>query len=232
MICTQVQHWEVQSLQPDQVLTKRSTLWTWVQDTRSHNYGRDCYGLQESIPRYENKESDHRLAIWSNWLDMIPNFLRIDNQTYFADIQIGMNKVLIRYTYNISSEWEDLQQACNRMVRLLQDKGILPKPKRKRTLAQNALYRAWLDIVAKESGNNSNLLHANMKRLYLSKRKRLVIKKKISYVYDMGSTTDLNVEQFTEFLNKVYTFFSDFGYVLPTEDKLDMDSLINTYWKY
>ena len=163
---------------------------------------------------------------------MIPNFIKIDNQTYFADIQIGMNKVLIRYTYNISSEWEDLQQACNRMVRLLQDKGILPKPKRKRTLAQNALYRAWLDIVAKESGNNSNLLHANMKRLYLSKRKRLVIKKKISYVYDMGSTTDLNVEQFTEFLNKVYTFFSDFGYVLPTEDKLDMDSLINTYWKY
>ena len=162
---------------------------------------------------------------------MIPNFIKIDNQTYFADIQIGMNKVLIRYTYNISSEWEDLQQACNRMVRLLQDKGILPKPKRKRTLAQNALYRAWLDIVAKESGNNSNLLHANMKRLYLSKRKRLVIKKKISYVYDMGSTTDLNVEQFTEFLNKVYTFFSDFGYVLPTEDKLDMDSLINTYWR-
>ena len=164
------------------------------------------------------------------YLSMIPNFIKIDNQTYFADIQIGMNKVLIRYTYNISSEWEDLQQACNRMVRLLQDKGILPKPKRKRTLAQNALYRAWLDIVAKESGNNSNLLHANMKRLYLSKRKRLVIKKKISYVYDMGSTTYLNVEQFTEFLNKVYTFFSDFGYVLPTEDKLDMDSLINTYW--
>jgi len=164
------------------------------------------------------------------YLSMIPNFIKIDNQTYFADIQIGMNKVLIRYTYNISSEWEDLQQACNRMVRLLQDKGILPKPKRKRTLAQNALYRAWLDIVAKESGNNSNLLHANMKRLYLSKRKRLVIKKKISYVYDMGSTTDLNIEQFTEFLNKVYTFFSDFGYVLPTEDKLDMDSLINTYW--
>ena len=163
---------------------------------------------------------------------MIPNFIKIDNQTYFADIQIGMNKVLIRYTYNISSEWEDLQQACNRMVRLLQDKWLIAKPKRKRTLAQNALYRAWLDIVAKESGNNSNLLHANMKRLYLSKRKRLVIKKKISYVYDMGSTTDLNVEQFTEFLNKVYTFFSDFGYVLPTEDKLDMDSLISTYGKY
>ena len=162
---------------------------------------------------------------------MIPNFIKIDNRTYFADVQIWMNKVLIRYTYNISSEWEDLQQACNRMVRLLQDKWLIAKPKRKRTLAQNALYRAWLDIVAKESGNNSNLLHANMKRLYLSKRKRLVIKKKISYVYDMGSTTDLNVEQFTEFLNKVYTFFSDFGYVLPTEDKLDMDSLINTYWR-
>ena len=187
--------------------------------------------LQKTLSEihYIDSEKYHILYLY---LSMIPNFIKIDNQTYFADIQIGMNKVLIRYTYNISSEWEDLQQACNRMVRLLQDKWLIAKPKRKRTLAQNALYRAWLDIVAKESGNNSNLLHANMKRLYLSKRKRLVIKKKISYVYDMGSTTDLNVEQFTEFLNKVYTFFSDFGYVLPTEDKLDMDSLINTYWKY
>ena len=26
---------------------------------------------------------------------MIPNFIKIDSQTYFADIQIGMNKVLI-----------------------------------------------------------------------------------------------------------------------------------------
>lgn len=124
---------------------------------------------------YIDSEKYHILYLY---FSMIPNFIKIDNQTYFADIQIWMNKVLIRYTYNISSEWEDLQQACNRMVRLLQDKWLIAKPKRKRTLAQNALYRAWLDIVAKESGNNSNLLHANMKRLYLSKRKRLVIKRK------------------------------------------------------
>jgi len=48
-----------------------------------------------------------------------------------------------------------------------------------------------------------------MKKLYLSKRKRVVIKKKVSYENVMGSTTKLNVEEFTDFLNKVYTFFSD-----------------------
>jgi len=175
---------------------------------------------------------------------MIPNTLRVNWWEYHFQAQwdsSGWNSFMEFY-YDSLMRWDNhekvifkvvwttYKEAENKMIAVLQNAWILPKPKKKRTLAQNALYRAWLDIVAKESGNNSDLLHANMKRLYLSKRKRLVIKKKISYVYDMGSTTDLNVEQFTEFLNKVYTFFSDFGYVLPTEDKLDMDSLINTYW--
>ena len=95
---------------------------------------------------------------------MIPNFIKIDNQTYFADIQIGMNKVLIRYTYNISSEWEDLQQACNRMIRILQDRGILPKPDNsKRTIAQNALMWKWYDIISKDTWNTTEYLHERMK---------------------------------------------------------------------
>jgi len=44
------------------------------------------------------------------------------------------------------------------------------------------------------------------------------------------STTELNVEEFTDFLNKVYTFFSDMWYVLPTMEQSDIDSLIATYW--
>lgn len=165
------------------------------------------------------------------YLSMIPNFIKIDNQTYFADIQIGMNKVLIRYTYNISSEWEDLQQACNRMVALLQAKWFIPKDENKiRSIRQNRLYRLWLGIIEKETGNDHNALHAMMKKKFLSKRKLVKLNGKRSYSNIEWSTTELSVKKFTEFLNKVYTFFSDFGYVLPTEDKLDMDSLINTYW--
>jgi len=118
------------------------------------------------------------------------------------------------------------------MIAVLQNAWILPKPKRKRTLAQNALYRAWLDIIAKDTGNDPNKLHELMKMRFISKRKLVKLGKKRSYVNMEWSTTTLNVEEFTDFLNKVYMFFSDMWYVLPTMDKLDMDSLINTYWKY
>ena len=161
---------------------------------------------------------------------MIPNFIKIDNQTYFADIQIGMNKVLIRYSYNISSEWEDLQQACNRMVALLQAKWLIPKPEVNRTIAQNALYWKWMEVVSEITGNNKYAIHALMKMRFLSKRKLVKIGWKRNYVNIEWSTKKLSVKQFTEYLDNVYLFFAENWYVLPTMDKLDMDSLINTYW--
>ena len=163
---------------------------------------------------------------------MIPNFLRIDNQTYFADIQIWMNKVLIRYTYNFSSEWEDLQQACNRMVALLQAKWFIPKPEVNRTIAQNALMWKWYDIISKDTWNTTEYLHERMKEKFLSKKMRWKLNGKVKYTNKKGSTKKLSVKQFTEYLDNVYLFFAENWYVLPTMDKLDMDSLINTYWKY
>jgi len=161
---------------------------------------------------------------------MIPNFIRIDNQTYFADIQIGMNKVLIRYSYNISSEGEDLQQACNRMVALLQAKWLIPKENKEiRNAQQNRLYHKWLSIIAESSGNTSEALHELMKKKFLSKRKRVKINGKSSYVNIAWSTTKLSVKTFTEYLDNVYTFFSDNGYVLPLMDQLEADSLLSSY---
>lgn len=161
---------------------------------------------------------------------MIPNFLRIDNQTYFADIQIGMNKVLIRYSYNISSEWEDLQQACNRMIALLQAKWLIPKENKEiRNAQQNRLYHKWLSIIAESSGNTSEALHELMKKKFLSKRKRVTINGKRSYVNIAWSTTKLSVKTFTEYLDNVYTFFSDNGYVLPLMDQLEAESLLASY---
>ena len=161
---------------------------------------------------------------------MIPNFLRIDNRTYFADIQIGMNKVLIRYTYNISSEWEDLQQAINRMVRLLQDKGLIAKPEVKRSTMQNAIYWKWMEVVSDETGNHKDVIHALMKKNFLSKRKLVKIGWKRNYVNIEWSTKELSVKRFTKYLDDIYQFFLIRDLKLPTEDKLDMDSLINTYW--
>lgn len=176
---------------------------------------------------YIDSEKYHILYLY---LSMIPNFIKIDNQTYFADIQIGMNKVLIRYTYNISSEWEDLQQACNRMVALLQAKWLIPKENKEiRNAQQNRLYHKWLSIIAESSGNTSEALHELMKKKFLSKRKRVTINGKRSYVNIAWSTTKLSVKTFTEYLDNVYTFFSDNGYVLPLMDQLEAESLLASY---
>jgi len=161
---------------------------------------------------------------------MIPNFIKIDNQTYFADIQIWMNKVLIRYTYNISSEWEDLQQACNRMIALLQAKWLIPKPEVKRSVMQNAIYWKWMEVVSDETGNHKDVIHALMKKNFLSKRKLVKIGWKRNYVNIEWSTKELSVKRFTKYLDDIYQFFLIRDLKLPTEDKLDMDSLIATYW--
>ncbi len=122
------------------------------------------------------------------------------------------------------------KEAENKMITVLQNAWILPKPKKKRTLAQNSLYRKWLDIIWKDTGNSTEVLHESMKMRFISKRKLVKLGKKRSYVNMKWSTTELNVEEFTDFLNKVYTFFSDMWYVLPTLEQSDIDSLIATYW--
>lgn len=127
-------------------------------------------------------------------------------------------------------EWETYKEAENKMMAVLQNAWILPKPKKKRTLQQNCLYRKWLDIIWKDTWNDPDKLHELMKMRFISKRKLVKLGKKRSYVNIEWSTTKLNVEEFTDFLNKVYTFFSDMWYVLPTMEQSDIDSLIATYW--
>jgi hypothetical protein len=177
---------------------------------------------------------------------MIPNMLRVNWWEYHFQAQWDSSwwNSFMEFYYDslmrwdshdkviFKVQWSTYKEAENKMIAVLQNAWILPKPKKKRTLAQNSLYRKWLDIIWKDTGNDPEVLHVKMKKLYLSKRKRVVINKKITYENIMGSTTTLNVEEFTDFLNKVYTFFSDMWYVLPTMEQSDIDSLINTYWKY
>ena len=123
------------------------------------------------------------------------------------------------------------QQACNRMIALLQAKWLIPKPEVKRTVFQNALYWKWMEVVSEITGNNKDAIHALMKMRFLSKRKLVKIGWKRNYVNIEWSTKKLSVKQFTEYLDNVYLFFADNWYVLPTMDQCDMDSLIATYWQ-
>lgn len=69
-----------------------------------------------------------------------------------------------------------------------------------------------------------------MKKRFLSKRKLVKIGWKRNYVNIEGSTKELSVKRFTKYLDDIYVFFAERDLKLPTEDKLDMDSLIATYW--
>lgn len=116
------------------------------------------------------------------------------------------------------------------MVALLQAKGFIPKENKEiRNAQQNRLYHKWLSIIAESSGNTSEALHELMKKKFLSKRKRVTINGKRSYVNIAWSTTKLSVKTFTEYLDNVYTFFSDNGYVLPLMDQLEAESLLASY---
>jgi len=175
---------------------------------------------------------------------MIPNTLRVNWWEYHFQAQwdsSGWNSFMEFY-YDSLMRWDNhekvifkvvwstYKEAENKMITVLQNAWILPKPKKKRTLAQNSLYHSWLAIIAKDTGNSTEVLHESMKMRFISKRKLVKLGKKRSYVNMKWSTTELNVEEFTDFLNKVYTFFSDMWYVLPTLEQSDIDSLIATYW--
>ena len=164
---------------------------------------------------------------------MIPNFIVIDWNTHLASVDIGMKKVIIRYTYNLVTEWENIAQAEQRMLNLLRSKWIvklsLEEDRKKRNNAQNRLYWKWIWIISKETGNDDEWLHAMMKKKFLSKRKLVKLGGKRSYQNIEWSTTDLSVKEFSEFLNKVHLFFSELGFILPTMDDNELNSLYQ-YW--
>ena len=168
---------------------------------------------------------------------MIPNIIHshwiafwLKVHVFSKDLVIIMYSNLNDWTKLYQIDWTNLQEATNKMLVMLQNAWVLPKPEVNRTIAQNALYWKWMEVVSEITGNNKYAIHALMKMRFLSKRKLVKIGWKRNYVNIEWSTKKLSVKQFTEYLDNVYLFFAENWYVLPTMDKLDMDSLINTYW--
>ena len=97
----------------------------------------------------------------------------------------------------------------------------------KRTLAQNRLYRLWLNCISEETGNDVEDLHEYFKAKYIGVHYRVIYGEGITRNY---STTDLSTEQFTEFLERVQRWANiEQGIVLPNPEDLQFAQFLEKY---
>jgi hypothetical protein len=87
----------------------------------------------------------------------------------------------------------------------------------KRSLSQNALYWVWVAIISEETGYRKDEVHALLRYQFLPSCEQEIMGHRI---HDLPSTTKLNTKEFTEYLNDIENWASDFGITLPhPEDK-------------
>jgi len=88
-----------------------------------------------------------------------------------------------------------------------------------RTEEQHCLYRAWIGIISKETGDSRKALHAFYGDEFLPKVIEKVLGKEIEVI---KSTTELGVKDFTLFLKQVEAHASSFfGIMLPHPGDLE-----------
>lgn len=88
--------------------------------------------------------------------------------------------------------------------------------KEKRSNPQNALYHSWLNIICKETKNDHETVHKALAKMFLGVDVCEFGGQKIAKI---KSTTTLNTEEFTEYLNNVEAFAAtELGIILPHPD--------------
>lgn len=102
----------------------------------------------------------------------------------------------------------------------------ISKESAKRTLSQNRLYRLWLACIAAETGNDADLLHEFFKRKFLGVFSRIIYGDEIQTA---PTTTALNTEEFTNYLNKVQVFAAEEGIILPNPGDLIFAQFVEKY---
>lgn len=114
-----------------------------------------------------------------------------------------------------------LQNCINHISNLPLDKGLaveIYEVKKKRTLSQNDLWHAWIDLMAKESGESPDKMKDDVKRKILG-RKEDVDFFTGEITYHDYSTTKLTKEQFSRLMIETQVLAIDyFGLMLPTPD--------------
>lgn len=85
--------------------------------------------------------------------------------------------------------------------------------KTKRTLDQNGLYFRWVNIIAKETGNDTDTTHKALAKKFLGVEVVDVMGEKVARI---KSTTKLNTAEFTDYLTQVESFaVQELGIILP-----------------
>lgn len=81
-----------------------------------------------------------------------------------------------------------------------------------RTVLQNKLYWHWLNHLQNETGYDKDELHELGKRAVLGVQTKTVMGALIAIT---PSTTDLNVKEFIDYLEKFEAYFASKGFLLP-----------------
>lgn len=98
--------------------------------------------------------------------------------------------------------------------------------RKKRTLAQNKLYHLWKAAVALETGYTPGWLHDFWRDRYLPKEMRIVFGATKEYLM---STTDLNTEQFTHYLDCISLFAAERAIILPDPKQKEFEAFYEKY---
>lgn len=112
------------------------------------------------------------------------------------------------------------QRAVNLVAALALTKAwqvtIEPK-KARRSLSQNALYWSWVDIIARETGNDNDDVHEGLKQKFLAARV-IQINGEAMRLY---TTAKLEKAAMTEYLDRVYAWATaELGLLLPVPEEM------------
>lgn len=100
---------------------------------------------------------------------------------------------------------------------------VLKRKVSKRSASQNALYRVWVRIIARETGNSEPDIHDYLRYKFLRSTKLFEGEE----VALLPTTTELTVEQMTDYMNNVESFVAnELSITLPSsEDYIDYNEL-------
>lgn len=88
----------------------------------------------------------------------------------------------------------------------------ITKHKKSRSVAANRLMWMWLNLIAKETGNEPEDLHHLLKVKFLGTETKIFMGSEIERP---KSTTKLNTKEFTNYLDKIETLAMSIGITLP-----------------
>jgi hypothetical protein len=88
-----------------------------------------------------------------------------------------------------------------------------------RSLQANSLYWAWhIPIVSDWTGYTKDETHEVLKWLFLREKKTLPTGEEVDFV---RSTTDLTVEEFSEYLRKIEQWAAEHGCFIPEAGRIE-----------